>query len=159
MLQEHQLQEKDLSLPQRITLFNLILENMLSLGCLFLAFLFNGIINVLTGDAFAKGAGFGYIELMFINCVLPICCVIEIFITQRNRTINLAVDLSTIILIILLFSFMELVIQYKLVFSTYFKNWKPFILRLAFSIGGYFLYDFILFKKLATGGSYSLLPQ
>ena len=96
---------------------------------------------------------------MFVNCVLPICCVIEIFITERNRTINLAVDLSTIILIILLFSFMELVIQYKLVFSTYFKNWKPFILRLAFSIGGHFLYDFILFKKLATGGSYSLLPQ
>ena len=138
----------------------------LSLGCLLLAFLFNGLINLLTGSSFTTGigtgtvTGLGYVELIFVNCVFPICCVIEIFITDRNRTINLAVDLSAIILIVLLFSFLELVIQFNFVFSTYFKNkFKAFILRLVFSIGGYFLYDFILFKKSATGGSYSLLPQ
>lgn len=41
----------------------------LSLGCLLLAFLFDGILNLLSGNAFIKGVGLGYWEQIFVNFI------------------------------------------------------------------------------------------
>lgn len=64
----------------------------LSLGCLLLAFIFNGLINLVSNKSFFPNTGLQKWESIFVNFVFPICCAVEIFITNRNRTINLALD-------------------------------------------------------------------
>ena len=53
----------------------------LSIGCLLIAYIVNAIIRGLFGIY-----GFEYLIVAYVNIVFPICCIVELFITPRDRS-------------------------------------------------------------------------
>lgn len=130
----------------------------LAIGCLFLAFLF----NLIWEHTKFSGKGFlFYLDFFITNIGFPICMIVELFITPRQRSPKIIQDLLCILLFIVIFTVYELLCYWFWVgesFTGYFKTkWKVLIFRVIFSLLGYFVYDIILFKKNGEQGSYSLI--
>ena len=128
----------------------------LSIGCLLLAY----IINWLLWGKRDLYSGIGFLDLAYVNIIFPICCIVELFITPRDRSPKLTADLISIIILILVFTAIEMLI-YWLVgnnsLGAYFNAfWRAILMRVLFSILGYFVYDFCLYKKNGESGGYTL---
>lgn len=129
----------------------------LAIGCLLLAFLFNLIWdNIFGGAPFLL-----YLEFVITNIAFPICMIVELFITPRQRSPKIIQDLLCILLFLAIFSVYELLCYWLWTnhrFLDYFENrWKVLIFRVVFSLLGYFIYDIILYKKNGEQGPYSLI--
>lgn len=127
----------------------------LSIGCLLLAYIINWL---LWGDF--KYNGIYFLDFAYVNIIFPICCIVELFITPRDRSPKLTADLISIIILILVFTAIEMLI-YWLVrnnsLGAYFNAfWRAILMRVLFSILGYFVYDFCLYKKNGESGGYTL---
>lgn len=128
----------------------------LSIGCLLLAY----IIHWLLWGKRDLYSGIGFLDLAYVNIIFPICCIVELFITPRDRSPKLTADLISIIILILVFTAIEMLI-YWLVgnnsLGAYFNAfWRAILMRVLFSILGYFVYDFCLYKKNGESGGYTL---
>lgn len=128
----------------------------LSIGCLLLAY----IIHWLLWGKRDLYSGIGFLDLAYVNIIFPICCIVELFITPRDRSPKLTADLISIIILILVFTAIEMLI-YWLVgnnsLGAYFNAfWRSILMRVLFSILGYFVYDFCLYKKNGESGGYTL---
>ena len=128
----------------------------LSVGCLLLAY----IINWLIWDGGYKYGGVGFLDFAYVYIIFPICCIVELFITPRDRSPKLTADLISIIILILIFTAIEMLV-YWLVgnksLGDYFNDfWRAILFRVLFSVLGYFVYDFCLYKKNGESGGYTL---
>ena len=127
----------------------------LSIGCLLLAY----IINWLIWGGY-KYSGIGFLDFAYVYIIFPICCIVELFITPRDRSPKLTADLISIIILILIFTAIEMLV-YWLVrnksLGGYFNDfWRAILFRVLFSVLGYFVYDFCLYKKNGESGGYTL---
>ena len=127
----------------------------LSIGCLLLAY----IINWLFWGNY-KYSGIGFLDFAYVYIIFPICCIVELFITPRDRSPKLTADLISIIILILIFTTIEMLV-YWLVrnksLGGYFNDfWRSILFRVLFSVLGYFVYDFCLYKKNGESGGYTL---
>ena len=127
----------------------------LSIGCLLLAY----IINWLIWGGYKYG-GIGFLDFAYVYIIFPICCIVELFITPRDRSPKLTADLISIIILILIFTAIEMLV-YWLVgnksLGDYFNDfWRAILFRVLFSVLGYFVYDFCLYKKNGESGGYTL---
>ena len=127
----------------------------LSIGCLLLAYIINWL---LWGDF--KYNGIYFLDLAYVNIIFPICCIVELFITPRDRSPKLTADLISIIILILVFTAIEMLIYWLVRNNSlggYFNAfWRAILMRVLFSILGYFVYDFCLYKKNGESGGYTL---
>ena len=128
----------------------------LSIGCLLLAY----IIHWLIWGGGYKYSGIGFLDFAYVYIIFPICCIVELFITPRDRSPKLTADLISIIILILIFSAIEMLV-YWLVrnksLGGYFNDfWRAILFRVLFSVLGYFVYDFCLYKKNGESGGYTL---
>ena len=127
----------------------------LSIGCLLLAY----IIHWLFWGSY-KYSGIGFLDFAYVYIIFPICCIVELFITPRDRSPKLTADLISIIILILIFTAIEMLV-YWLVgnksLGGYFNAfWRAILFRVLFSVLGYFVYDFCLYKKNGESGGYTL---
>ena len=127
----------------------------LSIGCLLLAY----IINWLIWGGY-KYSGVVFLDFAYVYIIFPICCIVELFITPRDRSPKLTADLISIIILILIFTAIEMLV-YWLVrnksLGDYFNDfWRAILFRVLFSVLGYFVYDFCLYKKNGESGGYTL---
>ena len=127
----------------------------LSIGCLLLAY----IINWLFWGNY-KYSGIGFLDFAYVYIIFPICCIVELFITPRDRSPKLTTDLISIIILIVIFTAIEMLV-YWLVrnksLGGYFNDfWRSILFRVLFSVLGYFVYDFCLYKKNGESGGYTL---
>ena len=127
----------------------------LSIGCLLLAYIINWL---LWGDF--KYNGIYFLDFAYVNIIFPICCIVELFITPRDRSPKLTADLISIIILILVFTAIEMLIYWLVRNNSlggYFNAfWRAILMRVLFSILGYFVYDFCLYKKNGESGGYTL---
>lgn len=127
----------------------------LSIGCLLLAYIINWL---LWGDF--KYNGIYFLDFAYVNIIFPICCIVELFITPRDRSPKLTADLISIIILILVFTAIEMLIYWLVGNNSlggYFNAfWRAILMRVLFSILGYFVYDFCLYKKNGESGGYTL---
>lgn len=105
--------------------------------------------------------GFEYLLVAYVNIVFPICCIVELFITPRDRSPKLTADIMSIITFIVVFTAVEMIIFWlwskdKKIEDYFVEYWVLIIARIIFSVLGYFVYDFCLYKKNAESGGYTL---
>lgn len=103
-----------------------------------------------------------YIIFSYVYCIFPVCCVVDMFITKRTRSINLILDLAIIAIAITALYVLEFFI-YQIYFKGLLgigdylsKRWYFILFSYGFSLLEFILYYFITFKRNGLG-SYSLL--
>lgn len=120
----------------------------IAIGCLFLANMAYGIVRIIQGYTFFYDSGaLGYTDNIIAEIAIPICCVIDLFISPRKCVSRLLWEMVGLILIIVVFCLIEWGVSSS-TFSQYFtKNWSHIIFRPIFSVLGYFVYEFIVKKR------------
>ena len=131
----------------------------LSIGCLLLAYIINWLIGR-NGESGFKYGGIYFLDFAYVYIVFPICCVVELFVTPRDRSPKLTADLISIIVFILIFTAIEMLLYWLWTSANlldYFSAfWRAILFRVLFSVLGYFVYDFCLYKKNGESGGYTL---